>query len=70
MFRDDSRVERQAEETVVFLADFLEAATANLEFSVLGRVISINTTAALQVLFFKMLEFLQLLKADLIGQIG
>ena len=52
------------------VVQLIDLTTENLQFSLLGRMINIKTRAMLKVLFFKMLDFSQIVQADILSQIG
>ena len=63
-----SSVRRQSE-AISQAIQIIENITGSVQFMLLGRQITINTRAVMEVLFFKLLEFYQIVQADLLSQI-
>ena len=64
-----SSVRRQSE-AISQAVQIIETMKASVHFMLLGRQVTINTRAVMEVLFFKLLEFYQIVQADLLSQIG
>ena len=59
---------RRQSETISQAVQIIETMKASVHFMLLGRQVTINTKAVMQVLFFKLLEFYQFVQAG--SQIG